>query len=1053
VALLLAMTPARWAHAEVGSRGRIASVTADDVPELDPGAVSGLAPGQELTQASARTAIRALWSTGRFRDVRVFTTPADGGRVHVRVALVLGQTVRRMFVEGNSAMSRRDVVRATGYIAGERWRPDEREAMVEALQEAYRERGYPDAQVEMEVTTPEDDPEGVSIRMTVDEGEPLRVADLVFRGSLGLPEAQLRQTLGLDEGDVYDRVALREGLTSVLALYRSEGYYRALIDTTRVAALVSAEGEARVVVPVEAGDHYELDFVGNRRIPDEELREALDIDEEADLTSAILDNLAERLRLHYQSTGFHHARVQWRIFQLGPARRRLAFRIRSGPRVAVRRIDFLGNDHFGDRFLRRQVVAFLQERLAPESIFSRATDDEINAIGVTGEGRESWRPGPRTRGAYRVDPRRTYVEDAYREAIEHIRRLYQADGYLGATLSEPLLAFSDRGRQLTVRVRVDEGPQTRIGSITFGGNSSLGDERLEEALELDLDEPLDGYEVELARRRLRDLYRSAGYMFVDVEAEQFISDDGEYADLHFLVDEGDQVVVGEVVVRGHDATRASLIRDRIALRSGDVYSPEAARRSERALVELGIFSTVSISMHEAETRGPIKDVVVEVVERRPQFLEWRIGFSTSDGPRLRLGYGYNNLFGYAVGFRLRAEASYQVFFLGTPQYEEFFNHDLEPLQRLEHLVVASLEIPHLPGVGRYLDFRLDANVHEQDNDPAYVVTRSAMVLSVSARPAPFLTLQLQTGPEFTDVAQVMTLPDCGLFNDPAADDETFHGPPRPGDNCLYATRENLLLSRAPEGASWLWVSRLVLSVDFRDNPFNPTRGFYGSVAAEHVHSLQDIQVPVYDEFGNVADHEPASTELLRLTVLASGYIPLGFLDWVLALSVRFGWNFNLDDKSVTFADRYFYLGGFDDLRGYPAETVPHEPEPTDRDEDGRDDGFRALPGGNSMLLLRGEVRIPLPNNFSLGLFVDAGNIWFTPESLWEHFGLRTSVGFGLRYETPVGPLVFDLAWDIPRPSDENLAAQEHLALNQSLEDFDTFQYYWVPYIHFSIGVF
>ena len=68
--------------------------------------------------------------------------------------------------------------------------------------------------------------------------------------------------------------------------------------------------------------------------------------------------------------------------------------------------------------------------------------------------------------------------------------------------------------------------------------------------------------------------------------------------------------------------------------------------------------------------------------------------------------------------------------------------------------MASLEIPHLPTIGRYLGIRLDANLHERDDDPAYVVTRSAAVLSVSARYRPYLTIQAQTGPEFTDVAQV-----------------------------------------------------------------------------------------------------------------------------------------------------------------------------------------------------------------------------------------------------------------------------------------------------------
>lgn len=1042
IAAALALGLPLAARAELPADRRIVAVEGPEIPGFDAAAESGLEVGEELTPARARDAVRALWATGRLRDVRLFASPARGGGLRVRFTIELRQTVRRLEVEGNRALDRRAVVRATGYMAGETFRPEEQERIVEALRQAYGERGYPEAGVTLEVQPLEGDPEGVELRVTIDEGDPVRVSELELSGHLGLPEDRLVAALGLRRGAVFDREALREGIDRMLELYHREGYYQARVELDRVLSVTSGRRQARVVVPVESGDHYVLSFVGNRSLSDEDLRGILRIEEEPRLTSAILEGLGDRLGDRYRSLGFHHVRVDYRVVQVGPGRRRITFRVRRGPRAEVREIRFEGNRHFESSHLRRQVVGFLQERLAEEGVFSRATDDELTAVGLAGETREAWRPGHRPVPALRVRPARTYVEEAYREAIEHIRHLYEAEGYLQTRFEGPELELSDRGRLITVTIRVDEGPQTRVGSITFGGNRALDDEALEEALDLELEEPLDRYQVEQARRRLVDAYRANGFVYAAVEGEQYLSDDGEWADLSFFVDEGDQVLVGEVIVRGNDLTREGLIRERLSLRSGDIYTPTAAQASERALIELGVFATASVTLVDPEDAEPIKDVVVEVTERRQQSLEARVGFSTADGPRARLRYRYGNLAGTGLGFELGGDISYQLFFAGTDASFQTFVEELSLLDRLERFVVASLDLPHVPVIGRVVGARLDLS-HERDNDPGFGVTRTGASLALSARWRPYVTGQVQVGIEWSDITPVFDLPFCDALSDAApvpgvnciAYCDQLGSPPYEdvaadrGTNCIIRNDRSVRLSRQPEGSALFLVSRALVSLDLRDSPFNPTRGFYASISGEHVYSL--VPVRTNDENG-----EPIElySNLLRFTLLANGYVPLGFLDWVLALSVRFGWIFELSADTTTFADRYFYLGGFDGNRGWAQDAMDAEDQPG--------------PGGQSMLLLRAELRIPLPSSFALGVFVDAGDIWRQQTMIWEQFALRVAVGVGLRYNTPVGPLALDLGWQVPRSS--QLAAIDRL-------DTDARQAavtgLWTPQVHFAIGLF
>jgi outer membrane protein insertion porin family/translocation and assembly module TamA len=106
------------------------------------------------------------------------------------------------------------------------------------------------------------------------------------------------------------------------------------------------------------------------------------------------------------------------------------------------------------------------------------------------------------------------------------------------------------------------------------------------------------------------------------------------------------------------------------------------------------------------------------------------------------------------------------------------------------------------------------------------------------------------------------------------------------------------------------------------------------------------------------------------------------------------------DTSVPFFKRYF-LGGATSLRGWGRfEVAPLTPD--------------GLPiGGYSMLETSAEVRLTpsLKGSFGFVGFVDAGNVW---NQSWRLFlnDLRSDAGVGVRYRTPVGPLRFDLAYQL-----------------------------------------
>jgi outer membrane protein insertion porin family len=129
-----------------------------------------------------------------------------------------------------------------------------------------------------------------------------------------------------------------------------------------------------------------------------------------------------------------------------------------------------------------------------------------------------------------------------------------------------------------------------------------------------------------------------------------------------------------------------------------------------------------------------------------------------------------------------------------------------------------------------------------------------------------------------------------------------------------------------------------------------------------------------------------------------------------------------DPTVVPFGKKYF-LGGATSIRGWGR----YEVSPL---------SGSGLPiGGNSMFAFSSELRAVVRGSFGAVLFLDAGNVWAEP-STFKLGDLRYSIGPGLRYQTPVGPIRFDVGWQ--------LNPNEQLLLNPTVPARR-----WR--VHFSIG--
>jgi outer membrane protein assembly factor BamA len=196
---------------------------------------------------------------------------------------------------------------------------------------------------------------------------------------------------------------------------------------------------------------------------------------------------------------------------------------------------------------------------------------------------------------------------------------------------------------------------------------------------------------------------------------------------------------------------------------------------------------------------------------------------------------------------------------------------------------------------------------------------------------------------------------------------------------------NSAILEAEEGEYGHHALTASVSRDTRDSFTDPRRGMRLDLGAELLS----------ERWGSYAD-------VYRLDAGISKYFPvLG--DSAFKLDARLALADSISDRPVAIFDRYF-AGGASTLRGFRYREV------------GPEDNRYPL-GGKSRFLGTAEFRKPLVARTIIGrVFCDFGNVWADTAG-WDPEELNASIGFGVEFRMPIGPLVLDYGYPIERQQD------------------------------------
>lgn len=582
---------------------------------------------------------------------------------------------------------------------------------------------------------------------------------------------------------------------------------------------------------------------------------------------------------------------------------------------------------------------------------------------------------------------RADLESGFKNLVTDLRN----QGFLRARVLSTRTEFNDKRDAVTVNLLLEEGPQTQIRALDFEGNKFISSFELMQVTGLDTNTALHLNAFEEAIEKLKSFYQDQGFLEMKLlnEHDDIITynEKGTQARILFRIYEGPRIRINTIHVEGNTITQTRVILKEADLHDGELLTPAKLEEATARLNRLGLFSRVDIHTLEEGTNVAQRTLVITVADRDPGVFRLGAGVTNERNFTLRgfSGISYSNLAGSGRGISLRGETKYNVSQINYPEHEITAGY-LEP-------------------------FLFNTRTRGRVN-----LTRSEYVFNYIAenvdRGTPQIT-QLTTTNRLDLLAErdltLHTKLTWKLWGLESNTDWERHG------YCSQVDKDGYVLAgqgKCPEDTLQVGTFGPTLDIDYRDSAFLPTRGSFTRFVVDY------------------ADPVLGSSKSVRFVRTEGNYtyhLPLPLKRWVWSNSARAGYVKNLAGEAGGVPANYaFFLGGIYTVRGYDLssnnERIPFN----------GDDGLNVtkgnqlvVPGESNYYLLKSEVRFPIWNEHGGVVFYDGGQV----DIQGYHFTRRwnDAVGFGYRYNTPVGPLALDFAFKL-HPVNDQSTFRFHLSI-------------------------
>ena len=375
----------------------------------------------------------------------------------------------------------------------------------------------------------------------------------------------------------------------------------------------------------------------------------------------VVSRVEAALRLMFSEKGYQFAEVSHDITAVagGPKLVHVTFHMNEGPKVQIKKIEFVGNRAMSDRTLKRKM---------------KSTKERWWLSFISGRG--------------------TYQPYMFEEDAQHIIEHYRNKGYITAQVGQPEMHYLEdssdgKTRGVRLRIPVSEGVRYRIGDVTVDGNTVVRSEGLLRLFDLKPGEFYNEKQVREGLDETREVYGALGYYeftgFPDLVPRDLAANANgngngggsaiaaspePIVDVTMRVQEGMQYFVNQITFVGNLTTHDEVIRREIRVVEHGVFNTEGLKNSIRRLNQLGYFEPLEddgIQVEPAEQENEV-DLTIALREQQLNQITFGAGASQFDGFFGQLSFRTTNFLGRGESLTLTAMSgsrakNYQVAFM------------------------------------------------------------------------------------------------------------------------------------------------------------------------------------------------------------------------------------------------------------------------------------------------------------------------------------------------------------------------------------------------------
>jgi outer membrane protein insertion porin family len=574
-----------------------------------------------------------------------------------------------------------------------------------------------------------------------------------------------------------------------------------------------------------------------------------------------------------------------------------------------------------------------------------------------------------------------FSQTLVRDDTDSVRGLYLSNGFLDVKVTSSVdNNYQGKKQDLFVTFQIVEGPQTLVEALQVDGVHAMSKDAVLNVVGSSPGQPYSAAAVASDRNNILAMYYNDGFPEAHFDDTAVPGSAPYRIKLTYKITEGTRIEVSQVLITGYQFTRPGIIRRQVViqpdgpLREGDVVE------TQRQLYNLGVFTRVQIAPQNPAGSDPQKVMVVDVREGGRYTIGYGFGFeilkignpcpsspppnsppcnpnstSIAASPRGIFEISRANMFGRAQTLTFKVRAS-------TLQYRALASYTADNFLAKKYLS-AALTV--------FADKTLDV--------ATFTSVRYEAQFQISEKLSPSSSLQYRY-----------------FFRRVVA--TNLNG---------TISEDQIPLYSQPTLVSGVGIT---YARDRRDNPADPKTGNFNT--ADVSYAAKDLG---------------SSASFFRIFVQNSSYHPFGRA-FVFARATRFGVEVptgtttgnaptncavtTTTGEIIPLPERFF-AGGAQSLRGFSLnEAGPRDPCT----------GFPI--GGLAILIFNQELRFPmrLPfigNRLGGTLFYDGGNVYSDVDHInlsWKSASpnelnyFSHTIGFGVRYATPIGPVRVDFGY-------------------------------------------